>query len=82
MNNHPKISVVIPMYREEENVREMLASVTSVMDATGEPYEVICIDDGSNDGTWENLRKEVNTKKDVKAVRFSRNFGAMAGVLR
>lgn len=66
------ISVVIPSYNEEDNIA-VLAS--KIKESITEPLEVIFVDDGSRDGTLENIKKLSAKDKDIKYVSFSRNFG-------
>ena len=68
------ISVVIPIFNEEENIPELYRRLTDVMSSIG-TYELIMVDDGSKDKSWE-LIKDLN-KRDprVKGLTFSRNFG-------
>lgn len=69
------ISVVIPLYNEEESLKELFLWIKKVADANGLLYEVIFVDDGSTDGSWkviENLSKEYDT---VKGIKFRRNYG-------
>ena len=69
------ISVVIPLYNEEESLKELFLWIKKVADANGLLYEVIFVDDGSTDGSWkviENLSKEYNT---IKGIKFRRNYG-------
>src|SRR5512139_833980 len=67
-------SVIIPVYNEEENLSHLYARLSSVMEKMG-TYEIILVDDGSRDRSWQ-LIKELHGKDDrVKGVSFSRNFG-------
>jgi glycosyltransferase involved in cell wall biosynthesis len=69
------ISVVIPLYNEEESLKELFLWIKKVADANGLLYEVIFVDDGSTDGSWkviENLSKEYDT---IKGIKFRRNYG-------
>jgi len=70
----PNFSVVIPVYDEEENISELYRRLTAVMEKLG-TFELIMVDDGSKDRSW-NLIKELHAKDSrVKGVSFSRNFG-------
>ncbi len=67
-------SIVIPVYNEEDNILPLYNKISSVMDSIGD-YEVIFIDDGSTDGTFDRI-KELNAgNKNVRCIRFRRNFG-------
>ena len=70
-----QISVVIPLLNEEESLRELYNWIASVMQSNSFSYEVIFIDDGSNDGSW-NLIEELSEKhSEIKGIKFSKNFG-------
>ncbi len=74
----PELSVVIPMRNESPNVPRLYAELTSALEAFGRPYEVIVIDDGSTDDTFERLVALQATDPRVRVVRFRRNFGQTA----
>lgn len=72
------ISIVIPLYNEEENVRELHARIKPVMDSIGDEYEIIFIDDGSTDNTLT-LLQEIQAGDDtVIVLSLRRNFGQTA----
>jgi dolichol-phosphate mannosyltransferase len=71
---NPKFSVVIPIYNEEENIPELYRRLTSVMEKLG-TYEIIMVDDGSNDESWELIKEFHEKDPRVKGISFSRNFG-------
>lgn len=70
-----RYSIVIPMRDEEGNVEPLWREVTEVMGALGEPYELIFIDDGSADRTYERLLSLYERDPHVHVLRFSKNFG-------
>lgn len=70
----PEFSVVIPIYNEEENIPELYQRLTSVMERLG-TYEIIMVDDGSTDRSWEIIKELHNKDQRVKGISFSRNFG-------
>jgi glycosyltransferase involved in cell wall biosynthesis len=74
MPSAPEFSVVIPLYNEEENIRELFARLSSVMEKMG-TFEIILVDDGSRDGSWRLIRELHERDKRVKGISFSRNFG-------
>lgn len=74
-----RISVVVPLYNEEESIAELYRQLTEALEAYGEPYEVIVIDDGSSDGSFEKLSRIHERDKRWRIVRFRRNFGQTAG---
>jgi len=71
----PKVSVVAPAYNEEAVLAEFARRVCEALAGTGYEFELIVVDDGSTDGTFERLRQLHERDRRVKAVRLSRNFG-------
>lgn len=69
------ISVVVPLYNEEESLPELTQWITRVMNEHGFSYEIIFVDDGSNDGSFPVIRRLAEEYPNIKAVRFSRNYG-------
>ena len=69
------ISVVIPLYNEEESLPELYAWIERVMNANGFSFEVIFINDGSTDRSWEVIQKLGKESSHVKAIKFRRNYG-------
>lgn len=74
------ISVVIPVYNEEENVRESYLEVKGVLEPLNMPYEIIFVDDGSRDNTIENLVKAGAQDPHLRIIQFRRNFGQTAAM--
>jgi polyisoprenyl-phosphate glycosyltransferase len=74
-------SVVIPIYNEEEVLPELYRRLKAVMDQLMAPYEVIFVDDGSQDRSFEVLRAFNKTDDRVRIIRFSRNFGHHIAIL-
>jgi glycosyltransferase involved in cell wall biosynthesis len=68
-------SIVIPLFNEELVVNETYRRVKAVMDSTGEPYEIIFVNDGSRDGTLGKVREIAKSDRNVCLISFSRNFG-------
>ncbi len=73
------ISVIIPAYNEEQNVGPLYKAVKRVL--SKKPHEIIFVDDGSTDGTFEVLKKIHAQDKSLKIVKFRRNFGQTAGLM-
>ena len=74
------ISIVIPVYNEDESLPELCSWIGKVMHENGFSYEVILVDDGSTDDSWEviaNLRK---ANPSIKGIRFQRNYGKSAAL--
>ena len=74
------ISVVAPIYNEKENLAEFRRRVTSALEETGEPWEMVLVDDGSGDGSGEIIRQFHREEPRIKLVELSRNFGHQAAV--
>lgn len=73
------VSVVVPMFNEVDNVEPLYEQLTSALEPLGRPYEVVIVDDGSSDGTFEKLR-DVHRRDDRwRIIRLRRNFGQTAG---
>ncbi len=73
-------SIVIPVHNESEQIAENLSLITAEASKAGLPMEMIVIDDGSTDNTWQALEKMANEIVELKALRFSRNFGKEAAI--
>ena len=69
------ISVVIPLYNEEESLPELHTWIKRVMEENGFLYEIIFVDDGSTDGSWEVITELREQSDRVKAIKFQRNYG-------
>lgn len=78
--NKPEISVVVPAKDEAESLPELCQWISRVMQTHGFSYEVIFIDDGSTDATWEVILQQHNINKAIKGIRFNRNFGKSAAL--
>lgn len=83
MNNSkvsPEISIVVPFYNEEDNVEELYRRLKEVLDHLGRSYELVFVDDGSNDRTPEILQRLYEQDEKVKIIRLRRNFGQTAAL--
>ena len=69
------ISIVFPLLNEEESLNELYRWIASVMQSNGFLYELIFIDDGSTDGSWEIIEKLSSENSAVKGIRFQKNYG-------
>jgi glycosyltransferase involved in cell wall biosynthesis len=77
---NPQVSIVIPFFNEEGNVEEMHHRVKAVMEQTGRTYELIYVDDGSRDRTYELLKEIYDQDPLVRVIKLRRNFGQTAGL--
>ncbi|MEJ6791789.1 MAG: glycosyltransferase family 2 protein [Lacinutrix sp.] len=69
------ISVVIPLLNEQESLTELHDWIAKVMQSNRFSYEILFIDDGSNDGSWETIERLTKLDHNVKGIRFLKNFG-------
>lgn len=69
------LSIVIPVYNESSLIKELVKRVKENVKLVTEDYEIIIVDDGSNDDTWESIEIEAKLENRIKAIKFSRNFG-------
>jgi len=82
-SSHPKtpfVSIVVPLYNEEESLRELTYQIVGVVKEMGNPYEIIFIDDGSSDRSFEVLKELHKENSRVKVIQFRRNFGKSAAL--
>jgi undecaprenyl-phosphate 4-deoxy-4-formamido-L-arabinose transferase len=76
----PSISIVLPLFNEAAHVAELYRRTADTLDAAGLHFELICVDDGSVDGTFSELEKLHAADGRVRAVRLKRNFGQHAAM--
>jgi glycosyltransferase involved in cell wall biosynthesis len=77
----PRVSLVIPCFNEEESVDELVAETTGVLDKNQIDGEIIVVDDGSKDRSWEKLSAHAAKEPRLKLVRLRRNFGQTAAMV-
>lgn len=75
-----KVSVVIPLLNEEESLPELVSWIDKVMQTNNLSYEIILIDDGSRDGSWQVIENLSLANQQVKGVKFRRNYGKSAAL--
>ncbi|MEY2646849.1 MAG: hypothetical protein RL158_825 [Bacteroidota bacterium] len=75
-----QISVVIPLFNESESLPELMAWIDRVMQANQYSYEVIMVDDGSDDNSWDTIQELKNKYSSLKGIRFQRNYGKSAAL--
>jgi polyisoprenyl-phosphate glycosyltransferase len=73
-------SIIAPIYNEIDNLPELYRRVKEVMNSSGEPWELILVDDGSTDGSTEKIRELAQADKTVRPVIFARNFGHQVAI--
>ncbi len=74
------ISIVVPLYNEVESLPELCEWINRVVTAHKLSYELILVDDGSNDGSWEQIETLNTQYKEIRGVRFRRNYGKSAAL--
>lgn len=76
--NEVDVSVVVPVFNEEENLRPLVDQLEASLDATGRRWEILLVDDGSTDRSFEVLRELQASRAGLRVIRFRRNFGQTA----
>ena len=74
------ISIVIPLFNEDESLPELSEWITKVMTANNFSYEVIMVDDGSTDNSWQVLQNISAKNNNIKGIKFKRNYGKSAAL--
>lgn len=80
MENSIDLTIIIPFFNEEESLPELVAWIHRVIDKEGWKYELIMVDDGSRDSSWEVVRKLSETDQTIHGIRFRRNYGKSAAL--
>jgi len=75
-----ELSIVIPVFNEEENIEPLIQEIDRVLAASPKSYEIIVVDDGSKDGTFAALLRLYKQSERMKVVRLKRNFGQTAAL--
>ncbi len=74
------LSVVVPLYNEEESLPELVVWIRRVANGLAIDYEILLVDDGSNDRSWQVIGELAEAHPQVKGIRFRRNYGKSAGL--
>jgi len=74
------ISIVVPLFNEDESLPELEAWIARVMDENNFTYEVIMVDDGSNDNSWQVIENLSQKNPNIKGIKFRRNYGKSAAL--
>ena len=81
-DNEVDVSIIVSMYNEEESLDLFFEKINEVVEENSKySFEIVCIDDGSIDRTYEKLCKIAKKDKKVKVIKFSRNFGKEYGMM-
>ena len=75
MQNSFELSVIIPLFNEEESLEPLQKWISKSLKGKASSFEVIFVDDGSTDGSWKIIKSLSNEYDEVKAIRFSKNYG-------
>ncbi|NVJ84905.1 MAG: glycosyltransferase family 2 protein [Algoriphagus sp.] len=75
-----QISAVVPVFNEEESLSELTQWISRVMNHHGFSYEIILVNDGSTDGSWEKIGNLAETNGNIKGINFTRNYGKSAAL--
>ncbi len=74
------LSIILPAFNEQDNIPRAFDSISSIMHAASIPYEIIFVDDGSDDLTYHNIQMLSSQNPEVKGICFSRNFGKESAI--
>ena len=75
------LSIVVPLYNEEESVEKLLSEILEVGEKFDLSYEIILVDDGSTDGTWEKIEQLKNSTPYLRGIKFRRNYGQTSAMV-
>lgn len=75
-----QLSIVVPLFNEEESLPELCSWIKSVVDQQGYSYEVLLIDDGSRDDSWKVIQTIAAGNPNIKGIKFQRNYGKSAAL--
>ena len=74
------ISVIVPLYNETESLPELAAWIRRVMETNGYSYEILMVDDGSTDGSWDTVLSLAKENPAIHGISFRRNYGKSAAL--
>jgi glycosyltransferase involved in cell wall biosynthesis len=80
IENELNVSIVIPLYNEEESLPELFSWIQKVLSEARLSYELILVDDGSTDKSWQVIQSLAAEHKEIKAIQFQRNYGKSAAL--
>lgn len=76
----PNLSIIIPVFNEEDSLRELHQQITAVESESGQAFEMVFVDDGSSDQSWSILKELADSYDNIRCLRFRRNFGKAAAL--
>ena len=74
------LSIVISLFNEEESLPELISWIEKVMEENSYSYEIIMVDDGSNDGSWKTIKEHSSKNPSIRGISFRRNYGKSAAL--
>ena len=80
VSSFPEVSVVVPVHNEVESLPHLLEAISSTLNESNLSYEIICVDDGSTDGSVQLLKEEAQRRNDLKSIILRRNYGQTAAM--
>ena len=80
MSSVPDVSVVVPVHNEVESLPHLLQAISSTLIESNFTYEIICVDDGSTDGSVQLLKEQAQIRHDLKSIILRRNYGQTAAM--
>ncbi|MZG54266.1 MAG: glycosyltransferase [Nitrospinae bacterium] len=80
-DKQPDVSIVVPVFNEVDLIEELLSRIKTVCEGLNRTYEIVVVDDGSTDGSYEKLKQFRGKGNSLRIVKFTRNFGQQAAVL-
>ncbi len=81
VSGRPELSVVVPMYNEQTNVTAFVEAVSAVLAGAAIDHELVLVDDGSSDGTWDAIVQAARARPALRGISLSRNFGHQGALL-
>ncbi len=79
-SNRPELSIVVPVHDEVESLPHLLSAIATTLQTAGISYEIICVDDGSRDGSDAYLKQQAQERSDLRTVILRRNYGQTAAI--
>ena len=77
----PLLSIVVPAYNEQDILEKTAAVISDTLSAADIRFEILFVNDGSRDGTWEKIQQAAKLNPRVRGISFSRNFGKESAIL-
>ena len=80
LTRHPALSIIVPVFNEAESLPLTVAAIFQELGADTDFLELVLVDDGSRDQSWNVIDKLCSTNRNIKAIKFRRNYGKSAGL--